>query len=221
MAGVADRGSLQPSVDVRLTPSDAELCAAAAAAYVSPATFAVSDIHAVVTSIGGLIVVAFRGTVPTSWRDWFRDIDAVPTPVMDHPRLGYCHRGFMSGAEAILPLLLPILTGPFCLTGHSLGGALAVSAAALMTDLGRPPVVLTTFGAARVGIGARLAELLVGVPGRSYRHGSDPVVEVPIWPFRHHRALTDIGVAEIDAIADHAISAYAAALTSVLEVVKA
>ena len=195
--------------------SDTQLCAAAAAAYVSPATFAVSDIHAVVTAVGGLTVVAFRGTVPTSWRDWFRDVDAVPTPVMDHPRLGLCHRGFMGGAEAILPMLLPILNGPFALTGHSLGGALAVSAAALLADLGRPPVVLTTFGAPRVGIGGRLAEVLAGVPGRSYRHGNDPVVEVPIWPFRHHRPLTDIGASVIDAIADHAISGYAAALTDI------
>ena len=186
-----------------------------------PATFAVSDIHAVVTSIDNMSIVAFRGTVPTSWRDWFRDVDAVPTPVMDHPRLGCCHRGFMSGAEAILPLLLPELTGPVAFTGHSLGGALAVSAAALLTDLGRPPAVLTTFGAPRVGIGGRLAEVLAGVPGRSFRNGSDPVVEVPIWPFRHHRALTDIGVASIDAIADHAISRYAAALTLTVEAVGA
>jgi triacylglycerol lipase len=134
---------------------------------------------------------------------------------MDHPRLGLCHHGFISGAEAILPMLLPILTGPFCLTGHSLGAALAVSAAALLTDLGRPPVVLTTFGAPRVGIGGRLGEVLAGVSGRSYHNGDDPVVQLPNWPFRHHRKLTDIGVAVIDAIADHAISAYAAALTLV------
>ena len=198
-----------------MIPSDVQLCAAAAAAYVTPATFAVSDIHAVVTAIDGMTVVAFRGTVPTSWRDWFRDVDAVPTPVMDHPRLGLCHRGFMGGAEAILPMLLPILTGPFCLTGHSLGGALAVSAAALLADLGRAPLVLTTFGAPRVGIGGRLAEVLAGVPGRSYRHGDDPVTTIPIWPFRHHRPVTQIGVAQIDAIADHAISGYALALTDI------
>ena len=198
-----------------MIPTDAQLCAAAAAAYAMPATFAVSDIHAVVAAIDGLTVVAFRGTVPTSWRDWFRDIDAVPTPVMDHPRLGLCHRGFMSGAEAILPMLLPALTGPYAMVGHSLGGALAVSAAALLADLGRPPVVLTTFGAPRVGIGGRLAEVLAGAPGRSYRRGDDPVTTIPIWPFRHHRALTHIGVASIDAIADHAISGYAAALTDI------
>jgi hypothetical protein len=52
--------------------SDSTLCALAAAAYVSPATVAVSDVHAVITSIDGLTVVAFRGTVPTSWCDWFR-----------------------------------------------------------------------------------------------------------------------------------------------------
>ena len=192
--------------------SDAALCAAAAVAYASAATVAVGDVHAVLSRVDGLTVVAFRGTVPSSWADWFRDIDAVPTPVRDHPRLGLCHRGFADGAEAILPLLLPLISGPVALTGHSLGGALAIAAAALLADLGRPPSVLTTFGAPRVGIGGRLAELLAAVSGRLYRNGDDPVPEIPIWPFRHHRALTGLGLPALDAIGCHFIAAYAAGL---------
>lgn len=199
-----------------MIPTDTELCVLAAAAYTTPATcVAGNDVHAVVTVRNGLTLVGFRGTVPTDWRDWFRDIDAVPTPVMDHPRLGLCHQGFVTGAAAILPLLLPLLIGPYVLYGHSLGGALAIGTAAILTDSGNRPAALVTFGAPRVGIGGRLAEILADVPGRLYRHGDDPVPEVPIWPFRHHRALTQIGLPALDAIEDHMIAGYAAALTPV------
>ena len=85
---------------------DANLCAASLAAYSSPATFvAGGDVHAVVTQRLDATVIAFRGTVPTSWEDWFRDFAVWPARIADHPTLGRCHEGFISGAEAILDQL--------------------------------------------------------------------------------------------------------------------
>lgn len=194
--------------------SDLDLCRASALAYSKAPTLAVGDVHAVLTPMDGHTVVAFRGTVPTSWQDWFRDADAFPTPVADHPRLGLCHRGFVTGAESILPLLRPSLSAPYILTGHSLGGALAIATAALLTDIGFPPARLVTFGAPRVGIGSALATILKDVTMTLYRDGDDPVPEVPIYPFRHPCALTAIGVPLIDPIEAHSIARYSALIAA-------
>jgi hypothetical protein len=201
-----------PGVPCAIT--DISLCAAAAASYSTTASVEVGDVHAVLTLLGGLTVVAFRGTVPTSWEDWFRDFSAWPARVVDHPTLGLCHDGFVMGAEAILPLLQPKLSGPYVLTGHSLGGALAIALGALMTDCGRPPLRLTTFGAPRVGM-KMLAAKLALVRGTRYRHGADPVPEVPSWPYLNDRSWTAIGEAnDFDPIGDHAISRYALSLAA-------
>jgi predicted lipase len=194
--------------------SDIALCSAAAAAYTIPATIFVSDVHAVITMVDGISTVAFRGTVPSSWTDWFRDFAAWPNRIADHPALGFCHDGFISGAEAILPQLNAALSGPYVLTGHSLGGALAIAAGALLTDCGRPPLRLTTFGAPRVGM--NLTKILMTIEGSRYRHGSDPIPEVPSWPYLNDRPWTHIGQANhLDPIGDHAVSRYALALASV------
>lgn len=192
--------------------TDIALCAASAAAYVTPATIAVGDVHAVLTQADNLTIVAFRGTVPTSWSDWFRDFAAWPARVVDHPALGCCHDGFIMGADALLPALRKVLSGPFVLTGHSLGGALAIAMGALLTDCGVPPLRITTFGAPRVGMGA-LAKVLKPVDGLRYRHGADPVPEVPSWPYLNDRPWLPIGEANhLDPIGDHAISRYALSL---------
>jgi predicted lipase len=193
--------------------SDTALCAAAAAAYTQAATIVVGDVHAVITTTDGITTVAFRGTVPTSWLDWFRDFAAWPDRIADHPSVGCCHAGFITGAEAILPTLNAALTGPYVLTGHSLGGALAIAAGALLTDCGKPPLRLTTFGAPRVGFG--LTKVLAPIDGVRYRHGLDPIPEVPSWPYLNDRPWTHIGQANhLDPIGDHAISRYALALAS-------
>jgi len=195
--------------------SDIALCAAAAAVYTQTATLVVGDVHAVITQVDGITTVAFRGTVPTSWADWFRDFAAWPDRIADHPAIGCCHDGFITGAEAILPQLNAALTTPYVLTGHSLGGALAIAAGALLTDCGKPPLRLTTFGAPRVGFS--LAKILAPIDGIRYRPGADPVPEVPSWPYLNDRPWTHIGEANhLDPIGDHAISRYALALAKEL-----
>ena len=197
-----------------MNPLDLILCSAAQSAYSTPATFiAGGDVHAVVTDHDGLTVVAFRGTVPTSWDDWFRDFAAWPYRIAEHPHLGLCHEGFLRGAVDILPQLTSVLSAakPFVLTGHSLGGALAIAAAALLVDGGLSPAHLTTFGAPRVGMA--LGPLLAQIEGRRFRHGDDPVPEVPSWPYLTDRPWTAIGSPALNPIDDHEISGYAAALS--------
>ena len=195
-----------------IDPLDRWLCGAAQSAYSTPATFvAGGDVHAVVTEHDGAVAVAFRGTVPEDWEDWFRD--AAAWPRRDHPALGPCHDGFLSGAETIMPQLLSVLTAskPFALTGHSLGGALAIAAGALLTDGGLPPTRLTTFGAPRVGM--RLGQLLAPIDGLRVRHGNDPVPEVPCWPYVSDRAWTQIGAPALNPIDDHLIAGYVDAVS--------
>ncbi len=198
-----------------MNPLDLVLCGAAQSAYSAPATFiAGGDVHALVTEHDDMTIVAFRGTVPTSWDDWFRDFAAWPYRIAEHPRLGMCHEGFLRGAVDILPQLTGVLSAakPFAITGHSLGGALAIAAAALLVDSGLTPARLTTFGAPRVGMA--LGPLLAQIEGCRFRHGDDPVPEVPSWPYLNDRAWAAIGIPAMNPIGDHEIAGYVDALSA-------
>jgi alpha-beta hydrolase superfamily lysophospholipase len=190
---------------------DATLCAAAMASYgVAPTWVAGGDVRAVVSCSAWSVVVAFPGTRPAVWQDWRRDFDAIPVEDED---LGWCHGGFLSGALAILPQLWAAFAGgrPYRLTGHSMGGALAIAVGAKMAALGLPPACLTTFGAPRVGM-VRLAAVLAAVPGSRLRNGADPVPLAPTWPWISDRPRRQIGVPGPNPLADHAIDRYREAL---------
>jgi hypothetical protein len=192
--------------------SDRDLCAAAAAAYSGTATFVCAgDVHCLVTEQGGYVLVAFRGTELNDIADWLRDFDAVPA---DGGPLGICHAGFLNGACAALPLLKPFLTTskPFIVTGHSLGGALAICTAALLASEGNPPALCTTFGAPAVSVMGTIARVLGKVPGVRWWDGNDPVPFEPPWPYQQDRSLTHIGTPMVDPIAAHMIARYAAEL---------
>lgn len=101
------------------------------------------------------IVVAFRGTSSTS--DWLSDALASQ---MDYPyakNAGRTHRGFteiyQSARDQILTSLRAKSTGKtLYVTGHSLGGALAVLCAMdIACNTGFRSPVLYTYGAPRVG----------------------------------------------------------------------
>jgi alpha-beta hydrolase superfamily lysophospholipase len=186
----------------------AELAGLSAAAYSSPGTWSVGCQRAVLTGD----VIAFRGTVPSSIGDWLCDFDAVP---VEDQHLGTCHQGFLDGVHELLPFILKDTDPhtPLVITGHSLGGALAVLSAAMLVAMGRPVAGLTTFGAPRAA-GDRVRSLLAAVPVVQFRQGDDPVPLVPWMPgvFDHVVALTQIGVPSLDPIDDHEIAGYAAVL---------
>lgn len=98
-------------------------------------------------------VLAFRGTVPGTLPNWVTD--AVVKLVECEHYEGRVHHGFSSALrrtwDKIEPLLDEAEGKPLFLTGHSLGGALALLAACRLAKADRAPVATYTFGAPRVG----------------------------------------------------------------------
>ncbi|HSZ54774.1 MAG TPA: lipase family protein [Tepidisphaeraceae bacterium] len=98
-------------------------------------------------------VLAFRGSDPVTLPNWVTD--AVVKLVKCDEYHGRVHHGFSpvlrrtwGGIEKILD---EAQDRPLFLTGHSMGGALAVLSACRLARMGRPPVAIYTFGAPRVG----------------------------------------------------------------------
>ncbi len=154
--------------------------------------------------------LAVRGT-QFNFNDILRDLRGVP---WCDPALGWCHSGFLKGADALWPQVAPYLRAaePVHLTGHSIGGAVATVLAARMTLVGQPPASLVTFGCPRVGF-ARLGRRLADVPGRRFVCGDDAAPAHPwaLWGFRHVRA-PDVLPGGAGRWDDHRLAAYRDAL---------
>jgi hypothetical protein len=161
------------------------------------------------------VVVAIPGTHPDDPLDWIRDLRTAPWPF---PAVGICHSGFGSGGTAVAERVLRAVRDDVRLmtvTGHSLGGAMALIVGARLIHAGfRTRIV--TFGAPRVAFLANLALPRLtrrAVELAEYRRAGDPVPHVPMRPiFRHVTRGIAVGVDCGDAIGDHAIQRYAADL---------
>ena len=99
-----------------------------------------------------VIVVAFRGT--DDWGDWLTNLNVL----FKKSPLGYVHRGFMKATESFWPEIAAYVREArtrdqtVWVTGHSLGGALAVLASIkLYVEDGIPIAGLYTFGQPPVG----------------------------------------------------------------------
>ena len=132
--------------------------------------------RAVVLANDHVILVAFRGTVPSSIRSWMVNLD----PRMARGPKGLVHRGFKAALARHMPRLLAIISSyrdqsqPVWFVGHSQGGALAMIAISRFVyprDLN--PGGLMTFGQPRVGdhafvtlidgrVGTRFSRLING-----------------------------------------------------------
>ena len=128
-------------------------------------------------------VVAFSGSV--SVEDWIRNARAYPW--YDN-RIGWAHCGFLKGARSVVDSWLGDkvpATKPVTVTGHSLGGALAIVAGGLLDDLGLHVKRIVTFGAPRVLISGHNGYQDIDV--FEYVYGNDIVPTVPwaIWGYRH------------------------------------
>jgi len=153
--------------------------------------------HVVVTTYDDCTVVAFRGTA--SLRDWITDAEFPLRPLPGSA--ARVHEGFLTAIDSILPDLVSCLVPPHApcpaprallpivLTGHSLGGALAVLAAWFLQRQGRLVHSVYTFGQPRVGdrTFAALYESLLGA--RTFRvvNRNDLVPRVPgvLLGYRH------------------------------------
>ena len=98
-------------------------------------------------------ILAFRGTDPITLPNWLTDV--VVKLVERREYDGRVHHGFSSALNRSWARLAPILDEvrdkPLFLTGHSMGGALAVLTACRLAKAGRPPVATYTYGSPRVG----------------------------------------------------------------------
>ena len=146
-----------------------------------------TNTHATLTTYDDCTVIAFRGTA--SLRDWLTDAEFPLRPLPGTP--ARVHEGFLTAFISIVPDLVAFLApphaprpaprGPLLLTGHSLGGALAVLAAWWLQHLGFTIHSVYTFGQPRVGdrAFASLYSALLGT--KTYRtvNQNDLVPRVP------------------------------------------
>ncbi len=120
-----------------------------------------SVLQVVVLGGANLVVVAFRGTRPDQIRDWMTDGEIGQSPFPEYftaPNVGSVHDGFAQLLSRNWKDVLGEVNRfqdngqTLWITGHSLGGALAVMATAAFTFSARLPVNgLYTFGQPRIG----------------------------------------------------------------------
>lgn len=122
------------------------------------------DSQAILVERADMAVLIFRGTEPVNLVDWITDSRVNQVPFRDifafegAEMWGNVHQGFATALAPLLRGVLPELNRivrsdrPIWITGHSLGGALAMLAAAFIIHVfpGRIGAVYT-FGQPRVG----------------------------------------------------------------------
>jgi dienelactone hydrolase len=98
-------------------------------------------------------VLAFRGSDPVTLPNWVTDM--VTQLVRREHYDGRVHLGFSSALKRtwgkVQRALDLVADRPLFLTGHSMGGALAVLTACRLARAGTPPVAVYTYGSPRVG----------------------------------------------------------------------
>jgi hypothetical protein len=127
--------------------------------------------HSVVVAGRGVTIVAFAGTDPLVLANWISDFDAHIDRGTD------AARGFTTAAAVSWPRIKSLVeksmaqTGKVVVTGHSLGGALAVlTANRLAAELSVGSVqCIYTFGMPRAGDAAFAAAYDAILRGRTYR----------------------------------------------------
>lgn len=127
------------------------------------ALFIVSTTYVVRSKCGRLAIVAFRGTDPVNLISWLTDADVILRKLPDNWTAdGVVHRGFLANLEPAWDGIQTALRNApkleaIYLTGHSLGGAMAVLAAARLLAtraFGRKIEGIYTYGQPAVGDGS-------------------------------------------------------------------
>jgi hypothetical protein len=123
-------------------------------------------------------VVSYRGT--SDMRDWWTDLDALPTAAPAAWRLPGCrvHRGFLEAVEAPQDDI-SVALGPCAgviYTGHSLGGAMALLGSAGDT---RPWRAATSFSAPRALAAGCISQLAPELALLRVTSGRDAVPHLP------------------------------------------
>jgi triacylglycerol lipase len=142
---------------------------------------AITATRGIVASGWGATIIAYAGTDPMVPANWLTDFNTLPSP-------DDMHTGFAAAVKAVWPRVRSAILARddahkrLILTGHSLGGALAVITAKLIQDDELADIDgVYTFGMPRCG-GARFVSAYgPRLEARTYRlvHGHDIVATVP------------------------------------------
>jgi len=171
----------QCSSDVYLSPVEAEEVFKKRG-YKSVASLNSSTLVGYVASLGDTSVIMFRGTNPSEIQDWFINLSNRSRKV-DH---GNVHAGFWTGYDCLHGQLAKVLEASkpkkVWITGHSLGGALAVVCAYRLSSMENLEIAgVMTFGQPKVGNPAFCKHMDVTLRGRMvhFVNESDLVPRVP------------------------------------------
>ena len=151
------------------------------------ATFDAADVQGYWCSRADVALLAFRGT--SNPGQWLRDVRFFP---VGHP-WGHVHTGFRDGVAAVESALAAFdnvakKAANVWMIGHSLGGALALLAAARLKIKTGRAAALHTYGQPAVGLNDFAARCNVELAGTVWRfvNQSDIVARVPPSPLYRH-----------------------------------
>lgn len=163
----------------------------------------VSDMaHALIVDCGNAIIVAFRGTKDI--RDFVTDAECFRGPFNEEtkvpslPETQEVHCGFACAWKSIAALIPPQLPDgkPVFVTGHSLGGALAILCAQYLQAREFCVQAVYTFGQPRVGNGAFARACHAALGSRTWRvvNRADIVPRLPGWLMGYRHAGQEVFV---------------------------
>lgn len=172
-----------------------------------------------------IAMVAFRGT-ETIW-NWIDDVDAVPVPYLAVPDSGLVHMGFQLVYEHIRKSVAQLLAGcagvqQIWVTGHSLGGALAILGGFELAKSITPGIVplMYTFAGPRTGAPDFVAKFDAAIPVcNRIVNFMDIVPQVPLPPLYDHvgqQTVVHGGHKLLDITYAHHLTTYLAGLQKLL-----
>lgn len=130
----------------------------------------------------GDLVIAFRGS--DSIKDWLFNLFVAQTSTPNLPKGAKVHKGFytafMDVADQVKQKITTLTPKRIFLTGHSLGGGVALVSAAEIAAYTSVPIIVRTFGAPMAGnrVFAKYLNNNFGVI--QYGFGGDPVIRLPL-----------------------------------------